>query len=294
MDINYKDFRILKRGESGWVYIYVLKDPITDEIRYVGKTIDANKRLKEHVRKSTSSKTYKNNWIQQLIKKSLLPKLEIVDLVSEENWGEHEQQWINKFRSEGVKLTNIADGGVGGNLGAIVNKKISIALTGKKLRPETKEKIRQHRIGTKASEKTKINMSNQRKGENNPMFGKTHSNETKEKIGNKSKLNNSGTNNPMFEKTHSEKTKKIISNKLSILNKGANNPFFGKTHSNETKEKLKKKVSQLDIDNNLIKTWDSISEAAIYVNGLQSGISGVCDKENKTYKTFKWVSVKTN
>jgi group I intron endonuclease len=292
MDINYKNFKILKRGESGWVYIYILKDPITYEIRYVGKTIDPNKRLKEHVRKSTLAKTYKNNWIQQLIKKGLQPTLEIIDLVSEQNWGEQEQKWINKFRNEGVKLTNIADGGVGGNLGPIVNKKISEALTGKKLRPETKEKIRQSRIGHRAAEETRIKMSNQRKGKDNHMFGKNHSNETKEKIGKKSKINNSSTNNPMFGKTHSEKTKKTISDKLSILNSGINNPFFGKKHSNETKEKLKKKVLQLDINGDLIKIWDSVSEAATHINGSQSGISGVCDKENKTYKTFKWVTLK--
>lgn len=62
-------------------------------------------------------------------------------------------------------------------------------------------------------------------GENNPMYGKKHSKETKIKIGLKSK-----------GRKHTEKTKYIISKKL----KGKNNPMYGKTHSKKAKIKISK------------------------------------------------------
>jgi len=52
------------------------------------------------------------------------------------------------------------------------------------------------------------------KGENNPMFGKHHSEETRQKIGKKSS-----------EKRHTEKTKQ----KMRENNLGENNPMFGRT-----------------------------------------------------------------
>jgi hypothetical protein len=85
-------------------------------------------------------------------------------------------------------------------------------------------------------------------GKNNPMFGKTHSEEARQKISEVAKNISSetrrkmsvakiGKNSPMLGKPHSEETRK----KLSEIGKklvGDNNPFFGKTHSEETKQKL--------------------------------------------------------
>ena len=53
-------------------------------------------------------------------------------------------------------------------------------------------------------------MSKAKSGENNPMFGKHHSGESKKKI-TKNHPDNSGDNNPMFGKHHSEETKKKMS-----------------------------------------------------------------------------------
>jgi hypothetical protein len=49
-----------------------------------------------------------------------------------------------------------------------------------------------------------------------------------------------GENNSFYGRTHSDKTKQIIGEKCSIRQIGDKNPFYGKTHSNETKEKLRK------------------------------------------------------
>lgn len=87
-------------------------------------------------------------------------------------------------------------------------------------------------------------MSNKMKGkyvgENNPMYGKYHNEETKEKIRNKS------TGRKLSEETKqkiSRKNKgKIISEetkrKISKSNTGTNNGMYGKKHSEESKNKI--------------------------------------------------------
>lgn len=70
-------------------------------------------------------------------------------------------------------------------------------------------------------------------GENNPMYGKKHSEETKKKISNKLK----GKSGYWKNKKLSISTKQ----KLSEIGKtliGDKNPFFGKKHSEETKRKI--------------------------------------------------------
>ena len=87
-------------------------------------------------------------------------------------------------------------------------------------------------------------------GENNPMYGKKHSPETRKKIG-KNHKDMSGENNPFYGKTHSLETKKKISEtnsgrkhteeskkKISEAMSGENNPFYGKTHTEEVRKKL--------------------------------------------------------
>jgi group I intron endonuclease len=71
-------------------------------------------------------------------------------------------------------------------------------------------------------------------GENNPMFGKRFSEETRKKMSEALKGKMAGENNPMFGKHHSEETKKKISE--AIL--GEKNHNFGKHLMEETKKKL--------------------------------------------------------
>ena len=67
------------------VYIYSLSDPITDEVRYIGKTIRPKQRYKEHIRNSKDKKTYSNCWINSLIKDGLKPILSILEECDESN-----------------------------------------------------------------------------------------------------------------------------------------------------------------------------------------------------------------
>lgn len=85
--------------------------------------------------------------------------------------------------------------------------------------------------------------------ENNPFWGKCHSDETKEKISKANKGKLSGESNPFFGKHHSEETRKKISEVQKVLQAGENNPFFGKHHSEESIILIKEKNAKYRADN---------------------------------------------
>ena len=64
-------------------YIYCLKDPRTDEIRYVGQTInDPKKRMAQHIhqeKRTTGKLTHVNSWIRNLKQSNLCPIMEILE-----------------------------------------------------------------------------------------------------------------------------------------------------------------------------------------------------------------------
>jgi group I intron endonuclease len=82
---------------------------------------------------------------------------------------------------------------------------------GKNLTEEHKEKLRQSKIGTKHSEESKAKMSLAKMGAKNVNYGKKiqMSQETKDKISKKS----IGENNPMWGKNHSEESRERMSKK---------------------------------------------------------------------------------
>ena len=92
--------------------IYKLIDPISNESRYIGLTFnDLKQRLKSHC--SEKSKSHKSNWINQLKSKGLKPLIESIedDISSYDDVCEREIYWIDKYKSEGHPLTNMASGG---------------------------------------------------------------------------------------------------------------------------------------------------------------------------------------
>jgi hypothetical protein len=156
-------------------YIYILKDPLSNEIKYVGKSDKPKIRLVEHIRKSKYTKTYKNIWIQNLVSKNLTPSLEIVEEVKKSDWSEKEKFWIKYFKNLGCKLTNLTEGGDGGNFGQDVNKKISEKLKGRKFNEQTLKLMSESAKKRKLSPESRKSLSEKRKGERNSMFGKKQS-----------------------------------------------------------------------------------------------------------------------
>lgn len=158
--------------------IYTLRDPITNEIRYIGKTKRTlNYRLTQHIQECLKRKmiTYKNNWIWSLIQQETLPVIEELETTETENWQDLEKFWIAQFKVWGFRLTNMTDGG-DGNQNQIMSiesrikrsnslkgksrpkevaEKISKSHKGKKLSESTKEKLRIINLGKKYSEESK-------------------------------------------------------------------------------------------------------------------------------------------
>lgn len=93
------------------VVIYDLRHPISNEIRYIGKAVDANKRFKRHLYYADKRNTPLYSWILSLRSKGLVPIMDVVKIVSEETWDSEEIKLIAEYRNRGVRLLNLADGG---------------------------------------------------------------------------------------------------------------------------------------------------------------------------------------
>lgn len=118
-------------------HIYALCNPITYECRYVGKTVNLNKRFRMHCN-PRESKLRSARWIKSL--HPLKPEMIVLEEVPPgKDWAEAEQFWIAYMKVLGAKLTNITIGGKGcqGYKQEFEHiEKVRIALTGRKTDPE--------------------------------------------------------------------------------------------------------------------------------------------------------------
>jgi len=124
------------------VYIYVLKDPDTLEIRYVGKTEQGiKKRLSGHI---FNSRYHVGEWVKSLTKKGKIPVIEIIETSTQESWAERERYWISIYSID-CNLTNICEGGRGS--------------TGYKMSDNQKNYLRNLHLGKKHTEESRLKMS---------------------------------------------------------------------------------------------------------------------------------------
>jgi hypothetical protein len=82
----------------------------------------------------------------------------------------------------------------------------------------------------KWTDEQKRKFSENRKGNKNPMYGKTHTDEEKLRISQRT----SGPNNPSYGKKNTDEYKKTMSERLS----GPNNPRYGVVLSDEMKQRI--------------------------------------------------------
>jgi transcriptional regulator with XRE-family HTH domain len=166
--------------------IYGLTDPLSGQLRYIGKSSGGLKRPKQHGMPSrlNKEKGYKVNWIKSLHTMGLTYGVVVIqELDSIEEMDNLERQWINYFKALGCPLTNIALGGTSytGIFGLMTNehkKAISKALKGRPFSDIHKKRLSQVQIGRVASEATKLKMSQSRKGK----IPYVPTQETKEKL----------------------------------------------------------------------------------------------------------------
>lgn len=97
------------------VYIYALLDPDTDEVRYIGKTINLKQRFTDHYNTSAKGNNpYKARWIGKLKAQGKRPKMIVLEECAVDTWEDIERHWITHHRSIGSRLTNVLSGGLGG------------------------------------------------------------------------------------------------------------------------------------------------------------------------------------
>lgn len=104
-----------KKVSSKPVFIYGLADPVTNEVRYVGKTVKKlSARLRGHIGDSKKRNHRNANWIRSCIEDGQEPEIFEIDIVNVgDDWVEAEQFWIAMMRYLGCDLTNHAIGGQG-------------------------------------------------------------------------------------------------------------------------------------------------------------------------------------
>jgi hypothetical protein len=168
-------------------YIYGLFDPRAYCYpRYIGKAIDVDSRLRQHLQPSQlKAKTKKNSWIKSLLTQGVKPLIHILEIVELEKLDEAERNHIATWRSNiGGLLTNGTYGGTGG------------AVTD----PAAKERHRKALTGRKASEETRRKMSETHKIRlADPQVRKQMS-ETSKRVGSKPPTNY-GESNPTAKLT---------------------------------------------------------------------------------------------
>ena len=234
--------------------IYTLTDPTTKQVRYVGKSNNPIKRFYKHY-KYNETKTHKNNWINKLIKEGKKPILEIIDIVPINEWIFWETYWISQFKTWGFKLVNSTDGGDGCTFGNQTSfKKGQVPPNkGKELSEEAKENLRILNLGKKQSNETKEKRNKKLKGR---------------KVKDLNKLLKNGENT------------RFIKGCVS-WNKGKSGYKLGG-------EKKAKIIIQLDLNNNFLKEFVSIAEAAKFVNLNPETIRKCCLGKQKSAGGLKY------
>jgi y4mF family transcriptional regulator len=87
--------------------IYALVDPRTDEIRYVGKSVNGISRPKSHI--TFSHNNLINEWVNELRDDNYLPEIRILEsLENPSQLIEKEKYWIGKLLEEGYDLLNLS------------------------------------------------------------------------------------------------------------------------------------------------------------------------------------------
>lgn len=99
-------------------FIYVLMDPDTSEVRYIGKTVKTLRaRLATHISHAKVSSGHKRHvlaWIYGLLETGKLPVIQLVETIAPNtDWVIAEQRWVMELREAGADLCNLTDGGEG-------------------------------------------------------------------------------------------------------------------------------------------------------------------------------------
>lgn len=148
-----------------------------------------------------------------------------------------------------------------------------------RMTPERIEYLRQLATGRHPSIEVRQKMSDSQKARWNDGLRKEYS----EKF--------SGSGNGMYGKHHSEETKQLLRNMFS----GENSQWYGKHHSDESKQKAhdsctwKVPVVKLTLDGEFVEEFDSCASAAKSVDKKPSKIIECCNGNQKSAYGYMWI-----
>lgn len=248
-------------NENLKTYIYRLRDPITNKIRYVGKTTSPKRRYYQHcsIQANKNEKSHRSSWLISLLDKNRKPIFEIIDTCLYKNWEEIEKYWIDHHKKIGCNLCNHSYGGSG--------------ILGHKRSEETKRKISKNN-----AKATKINKTVYRFNKEGKFIDSFH-NPTK-----------------ASEKTNICITKILRSCRGYYTVSGG---FIWSYDREDKRVAVKnmdkaKRVVCLDLEDNFIKKYKSISQAAKELNLHTTNISNCCKNKPhcKSAGGFKWKYLK--
>ena len=248
--------------------IYILSDPITFDVRYVGKTNSTKSRLYSHIKECNSIRiSHKINWIKSLLSKGERPIISIIDVVPISEWQYWEKYWIEQFKQWGFNLTNQTEGGDGGK--------------GYKHTDLAKDNMRKSKLGKPLSEehKEKISKSVKEDWKNNPREVERIIILSKEDLYQKYIIENLSM--PKLAKFYNC-SENVIFNNLKEHNIKKDKSIWKKQLSVVPK----KPVLQFDFNGKLVKEWDSISTAENNLN--ISGVSKCCKDKAVSVGGYIW------
>lgn len=252
-------------------YIYLIENNINGK-KYIGQTIqnDINKRWNKH---KLVNKSFIGTCLYNAYKKYGVNNFnfKIICICFDEDTNKFEEEYVKKYNTLYPNGYNMIEGGKSRKFTPILKELISSKLSG----------INHPNYGKHLKEETKKKLSEALKGNKNHNFGKRPSEETIAKIREAAYKR--------YKKNEikcSEETKEKISN--SLIEYYKNNSLIEKKKNNIT-------VQQYDLNNNLINTYYSLSEAARAVNVSSTNIiyasnSTSTNKNNKpkTCKGYIW------
>lgn len=160
------------------VCIYALVDPRDGALRYVGASKHVAARVVNHMNTAYRYGAPRCLWFRELLTAGLQPTVVELQRVGDDIWEAAEQYWIEFYRSQGARLTNLTAGGLGwmGHTHTQREKdRIGAAHAGKVVSGEQRAKISAAHCGKALSKEHKRAISR-------TMKGRTVSDETRQRI----------------------------------------------------------------------------------------------------------------
>jgi hypothetical protein len=241
-------------------FIYVLKESIDGEVRYVGKTVrKLENRLSGHICDKTRS--YRTHWIQSLLRDGVAPVIELIETVPyDQDWVEREKYWIKYYRDAGCNLVNATDGGEGACGRACSDE------TRTKMRIRTSksiEKIRQRCMKPVVQYTTSGEFIRQWES------GATASREL-------------GIHKSDITRCCKGKAKSAGGFQWMYFHSGKIQTDIG------ARQGTMKPIIQYSLDGGLIREWDSAQTAGLELGIHSTSISACCGGRQKSAGGFKW------